>query len=247
MYEKLNDYEIYVGSKCDLILIIDKYLCKKFNENKLNIVSGNPEVLLNSEKLESLNGFLDRKETLIIPDGIGVVLLLKILKKNITQKIAGIEIMEEVLKICDNNNLKIYFLGATKENLKLAIKNIQLKYQNIKVCGYNDGYFDNEKVQDIVLDINRAKPDVLFVAMGSPRQEIFINKYIDELNCRLFMGVGGSFDLYAGQVKRAPKIMINLGLEWLYRVVNEPFRIKRLSSIPKFIFRSINYHLKGKS
>lgn len=246
MYEKLNDYEIYVGSKRDLVLKIDKYLFEKSNENKLNIVSGNPEVLLNSENLESLNGFLNRKETLIIPDGIGVVLLLKILKKNITEKIAGIEVMEEVLKICQNN-FKIYFLGATKENLNLTIKNIQEKYQNIKVCGYNDGYFDNEKVQDIILDINRAKPDVLFVAMGSPRQEIFINKYMDELNCRLFMGVGGSFDLYAGQVKRAPKVMINLGLEWLYRVANEPFRIKRLSSIPKFIFRSINYHLKGKS
>ena len=246
MYVDLTGYKIYVGSKKDLVLKLQKYLIDQECFDKLNIVSGNPEVLLNGIENKELNEFFEREDSLMIRDGGGVILLLKIFKKYVTEKIAGIEIMEEVLKILNNSFSSAYFLGATSENLKLAIKNIKKAYPKIKIEGFHDGYFNEEELTKIIEDIKKSKPKVLFIAMGSPKQDIFISKYMDELDCKIFMGVGGSFDLYSGKVKRAPKFMINLGLEWLYRVLNEPFRIKRLVSIPKFIFKSIDYHFKDR-
>jgi len=94
------------------------------------------------------------------------------------------------------------------------------------------------------LDIKEKKPEAIFVAMGSPRQDRFILKYMDQLPCRIFMGVGGSFDVISGNIQRAPKWMINLGMEWLYRVSVEPWRLKRLSSIPKFL-TAVLLHREG--
>lgn len=247
MYSYLSGYKIYSGSKTELVSYIKEILCDSSNDNKLNIVSGNPEVLLNGINFHNLGCFFKREDNLIIPDGVGVIMLLKFFKKYVTEKIAGIEIMNEILEILNNNsNLSVYFLGATDENLGLAVKNIKNKYKNINIKGYRNGYFKDEEVDDIVYDIKQCNPDILFVAMGSPRQDMFIKNNMDSLNCKIFMGVGGSFDFYAGKVKRAPKIMIKYGLEWLYRVANEPFRIKRLVSIPKFFLKSISYQLKGR-
>lgn len=246
MYMNLTGYEIYVGSKENLVENLKECLLSKNSKSKLNIISGNPEVLLNGINNERLNKFFKRNDSIIIPDGIGVTMLLKILKKCFIKKIAGIEIMEELLKISNDNSLGVYFLGAKFENLKFAVKNINNMYPKIDIKGFSDGYFDDEKLVKIIDDIKNTKPDVLFIAMGSPKQEIFISDYMDELDCKIFMGVGGSFDLYSGKIKRAPKIMINFGLEWLYRVSNEPSRIRRLSSIPKFMFESIKYYFKDK-
>ena len=245
MYVNLLGYKIYVDSKKNLVYKIESHLVSKNNE-KINIVSGNPEVLLNGIENLKLNKFFKRQDNLIIPDGIGVIILLKFFKKYVTEKIAGIEIMEEVLSILDKNNLGVYFLGASEENLQLAIKNITNKHPNINIKGFHNGYFDETQIIEIINSIKISKPEVLFVGMGSPKQDIIISEYMDELDCKIFMGVGGSLDLYSGKIKRAPKIMINLGLEWLYRVSNEPVRIKRLWSIPKFMCKSIKYHFKGR-
>lgn len=246
MYINLTGYEIYVGSKEDLVKNLRECLLLENSKFKLNIISGNPEVLLNGINNENLNKFFKRNDSIIIPDGVGVTVLLRILKRSITKKIAGIEIMEELLKISNDNFLGVYFLGAKFENLEVAVKNIKNKYPGIRVSGFCDGYFDNEKLLKIINDIKNVKPDILFIALGSPKQEIFISNYMDDLDCKIFMGVGGSFDLYSGRVKRAPKIMIKLGLEWLYRVSNEPVRIKRLGSIPKFMFESVKYYFRDK-
>ena len=247
MYSNLTGYRIYSGSKKDLVLEIANYLNGDLNFKKLNIVSGNPEVLLNGINIKSLNDFFKREDNLIIPDGIGVILMLKVFKKYVTEKIAGVEIMEEVLKILNERSLGAYFLGARSENLELAIDNIRSVYRNVRISGFRNGYFDECEVSNIIQDIRNSKANVLFVAMGSPRQDVFISKCMDALDCSIFMGVGGSFDLYSGKVRRAPNLMINLGLEWLYRVWNDPYRIKRLFSIPKFMLKSTMYHFRGKN
>ena len=246
MYVDLTGYKIYTGSKNDLVKQLKNHLCDLNIHKKINIVSGNPEVLLNGIEYPELNKFFKRDDNLIIPDGIGVILLLKFLKKYVTEKIAGIEVMEEVLKILNENSLSAYFLGASSENITLALKNIKDKYPHIEIKGFHDGYFDEKKLVEILSSIKNSSPYVLFVGMGSPKQDIFISKYMDTLDCKIFMSVGGSLDLYSGKIKRAPRIMINLGLEWLYRVSNEPVRIKRLWSIPKFMLKSIKYHFKGR-
>ena len=113
--------------------------------------------------------------------------------------------------------------------------------------GNHHGYIDIDNCDDILRDINEKKPYALFVAMGSPKQELFISKYMDKLQCELFMGVGGSFDVLSGNIKRAPQYMINMNLEWLYRIIKQPYRIKKIYKNIIFMIIGIRdylYHIK---
>ena len=221
-------YKVFKNSMKDAINYIE-------SKNKIHIVSGNPEVHytgLNNKKL--FENFTSR-DSLIIPDGVGIQIAAKILKTPVKEKIAGIDLMKKIIEKVSLENKSIYLLGTTDENLKACVTNIVGKFPKIKIAGYRNGYFDINNPVDILQEIKEKKPDAIFVAMGCPRQEEFIVRYMDELPCKIFMGVGGSFDVIAEKVNRAPKWMIKLGLEWLYRVAKEPWRIKRLGSIPKFL------------
>ena len=229
MFSNILNYKIYNKSKKDL-------LEELFTRNeKIHIISGNPEVLSSGLTDEVLLKNFISNNSIIIPDGIGVVISTKIVKEPVVEKIPGIEVMDEILKRCEKDGKFVFLIGSKQENLQLCIQTLYEKYPQLIICGSHDGYFDLNSCDDLLKDINKRKPFAIFVAMGAPRQELFIAKYMENLNASIFMGVGGSFDNYAGIVKRAPKWMINLGLEWLYRVVKEPFRIKRLIIIPKFM------------
>lgn len=143
--------------------------------------------------------------------------------------------MKKILEKCEKTGESIYLLGASEENLKACVANIVMDFPKINIAGYHNGFFDLNNPKEILEEIKEKKPMAIFVAMGCPRQENFIVKYMDELPCKIFMGVGGSFDVIAEKVNRAPRWMINIGMEWAYRVSKEPWRIKRLGSIPKFI------------
>lgn len=203
--------------------------------DKIHIISGNPEVLYTGLNNQLLFKNFTSKDSLIIPDGVGVQIASKILKTPVKEKIAGIDLMKEIINKASLENRGIYLLGTTDENLKSCVANLILKYPNINIVGYRNGFFDINNPIEIINEIKETKPYAIFVAMGCPRQEEFIVRYMNELPCKIFMGVGGSFDVIAEKVNRAPKWMIKLGLEWLYRVVKEPWRIKRLGSIPKFL------------
>ncbi|MBU5456189.1 WecB/TagA/CpsF family glycosyltransferase [Caproiciproducens sp. MSJ-32] len=225
---KVLDYKIYKNSISEALEYIDNY-------EKVHIISGNPEVLYNALKDEILFNNFNSENSFIIPDGVGVQIAAKYLKTPIKEKIAGIDFMHRIMKKCEKEGKSIYLLGASNESLNSCIANIIMKYPNIIIAGYRNGYFDSKEEEKIVEEIKKTNPYCLFVAMGCPRQEQFIVKNMEELNCKIFMGVGGSFDVIAEKVKRAPTWMIKMGLEWLYRVIKEPWRIKRLSSIPKFL------------
>lgn len=233
MFSKILNYEVFNKSKTELLDYIKKF-------EKINIISGNPEILYNSLNDKSLLGAYDSGNSVIIPDGVGVVLAAKIEGNPVNEKIAGIEVMDDVIKWCESENEGIYLLGAKQEVLDLCIINLHSRYKNLNIAGSHNGYFDIDNCDKVIKDIIEKKPYAIFVAMGCPRQEMFINKYMDILPASIFMGVGGSFDIVAGKLKRAPKWMISLGLEWLYRVANEPFRIKRLWVIPKFLLKVIH-------
>lgn len=207
-----------------------------FSYDKVHVVSGNPEVLYTGLNNKELYDNFTSTKSLIIPDGVGTQISGKILKTPVEEKIAGIELMRKIISKCEKNGESIYLLGASEENLKDCVANIIRDYPNIKIAGYHNGFFDLDNPKEILQEIKEKKPLALFVAMGCPRQENFIVKYMDELPCKIFMGVGGSFDVIAEKVNRAPKWMINIGMEWAYRVAKEPWRIKRLGSIPKFIW-----------
>lgn len=238
MITKILQYKIFNKNMCELLRSIDDF-------EKVHIISGNPEVLLSGlENIDLLHNFTS-DESIIIPDGVGTVICSKIVGKPVKEKIAGIEVMDNIIKKCDKENQGIYLLGSTKEVVDMCNINLRTKYRDLNILGSHDGYFKIDNCEDLLNEIEELKPKVLFVAMGCPRQELFITKYMDRLPCKIFMGVGGSFDNIAGNVKRAPRWMINLGMEWLYRVIKEPFRIKRLASIPKFILMVIKYNHKN--
>lgn len=227
---ELLNYTIFSGSKKELI----DYVIKK---DKINIVSGNPEILNLGLKNETLFRTFTSNDSVIIPDGIGTVIASKMVKTSVKEKIAGIEVMEDLIKYCESEGKSIYLLGTSQENLDGCINKLRLKYPKINIVGSHNGYFDMNNCDYIVEEIKEKSPYALFIAMGAPRQENFIIKYMDELPCSIFMGVGGSFDVISGKLKRAPQWMRNLGLEWLYRTIKEPSRVKRLGEIPKFLYK----------
>ena len=232
MYKELLGYKIFSDNKEELLKEIE-------NKKRVNIISGNPEVLYNGIKNEFLKNSFTKEDALIIPDGVGTLLAAKINGIDITEKIAGIEVMNMLLDEARDKNLKVFLLGAKEDTLIKCEEKIKENYDGINIVGSNNGFFDLDNCDDLIEKINESKADILFVAMGAPRQEVFIEKYKDKLCCKIFMGVGGSFDVFAGNVNRAPQFMINIGMEWLYRVAKEPWRIKRLGSIPKFLVLSI--------
>lgn len=230
MYTNILGYKVFNETKENFLKEIDK-------RDKTIVISGNPEILYNGLENEKLNKLFNGKDSIIIPDGVGTVLAAKMVKNPVKEKIAGIEVMKAIIEKCEKEGKGIYLLGAEEEILKLCKENIKKTFPNIKIVGSHNGFFDLNNCNDIIEDIKKSNPWGLFIAMGCPRQENFIVNYINELNCNFYMPVGGSFDVFAGKVNRAPKWMLSLGLEWLYRVLKEPWRIKRLGVIPKFLLR----------
>lgn len=239
MFTRILDFNVFNEDKKSLMNYVDGL-------DKVNIISGNPEVLFNGLNNESLLKSFNDKDSLIIPDGVGTVIASKLVNNPVQEKIAGIDVVKEVLIKADKEQKSVYFLGAKEEVVVKCVENIKKDYPHLKAAGYHNGYFDINNCDDIIEDIQKSNPWAIFVAMGSPRQEIFIEKIKDMTNIKIFMGVGGVFDIFAGNLKRAPKWMISLGLEWLYRVAKEPFRIKRLASIPKFLFIVLKNRKAGK-
>lgn len=230
MYTKILGYKVFNGTK-------EEFIKEILKRNKSNIISGNPEILFNGLNDEKLNSTFNAEDAIIIPDGVGTVIASKLVKDPVKEKIAGIEVMHEVLLQSVKEGKGIYLLGAEEDVLQSCVKNIRRDIKGINIVGAHNGFFDLNNCEDLINDIKSKNPWAIFVAMGSPRQEKFINLIKDDTNCKVYMGVGGSFDIFAGNLKRAPKWMIKLGLEWLYRVLNEPFRIKRLGVIPKFLWK----------
>ncbi|MGL5153194.1 MAG: WecB/TagA/CpsF family glycosyltransferase, partial [Clostridium sp.] len=199
-----------------------------FKMKKVHVVSGNPEVLFQGlNDLDLKRNFLS-EDTVIIPDGVGTQISARILKTPVKEKIAGIECMDSIIRRCAMEGKSVYFLGTKEEIISKGVSNIKGKYPNLIVAGYRNGYFKSEETEEILKEIKESKPYALFVALGCPRQEKFIIENMDKLDTSVFMGVGGSLDVLSGTLKRAPKWMISIGFEWAYRVVKEPWRIKRL-------------------
>lgn len=206
-------------------------------------VTPNAEIVYEAVKdpgfRELLNG-----AALVLPDGAGVVLGAKILGTPLREKVAGIEFGEELCALLAQTGGRLYLLGGKPGIAELAGEKLQEKYPGLTVCGTADGYFQDEKAA--VEKLNMAKPDVVFVCLGAPKQEKFIRKHFEEMNATLFLGLGGSLDGYAGVAHRAPRWMINLSLEWLYRLIREPKRLGRMMRLPKFVLICFREKLRRK-
>ena len=195
------------------------------NDKKRFIVTVNPETLMMSKKDEEVRRLLTNRAVSLVPDGIIVVKTSKWLKMPVKERITGIELMQELLNIANVNSYSMYLFGAKKDILSTLVKRIKEEYPHINLLGATDGYVKNKDA--IMKKIIKLKPDICLVALGIPEQEKLILKYYDKAEKGIFMGVGGSFDVLSDCKKRAPRIFIKLNLEWLYRIIKEPKRLKR--------------------
>lgn len=197
------------------------------------VYTPNSEILMAAYRDETLRNVLNRAD-MRTADGIGVVYAAKIVKNPLSARAAGYDIACSLLEKLGWRRGSVYLFGSKPGVAEEAAKNMRLRYPGLVVAGCADGYFDAEKEQKIIADINEKRPDVLFVCLGAPKQELWIDQNRDKLSAKVCMGLGGSLDVFAGNVKRAPAVFQKLGLEWLYRLCKEPKRIGRMMDLPRF-------------
>ena len=189
------------------------------------IITVNPEIIMKSYKNIEIKEMLLNDNNILVPDGISIIKKAKQYNINIKERITGVDISSKALEICNKNKKSIYLFGSKKEVLDKLIININQKYPNINIVGFSDGYVeDKDKVMQEIISLS---PDLILIALGVPNQELLINKYIEKARKGVFIGVGGTFDVLSGCKKRAPKLFIKLNLEWMYRIICEPTRLKR--------------------
>ena len=205
-------------------------------------VTPNAEIAYEALKDEKLRALLNEAD-LVLPDGAGVVLASKILKTPLKQKVAGVDFADGLLGLLAGSGKSVYLLGSKPGIAELAAEKMKQKHPGLIVCGMHDGYFQDEA--PVIEAVNEAKPDVLFVCLGAPKQELFMKRHQKDLTCKLMIGLGGSLDSFAGTVKRAPKWMIAANLEWLYRLIKEPKRFGRMLRLPKYLWAVVCKRIRG--
>lgn len=233
--------KIYSGSKEEYFKRIEQLLKEK---KKKFIITANPETIMTSEFDNDVRKMLLDENNDIIPDGIAIVKASNILDIKLKERITGIDVASELLKLGNNLKKSIYFFGAKEEVINDLVKIVSNQYPNIKIAGAKNGYIEDK--DEVFKDIIKTKPDIIMVALGIPHQEKIIYKHLDKFKKGIFIGVGGSFDVLSGHKKRAPKIFIKLNLEWLYRIIKEPKRLKRFwNNNVKFLFKMRKIKRKG--
>lgn len=205
-------------------------------EAKDTVYTPNPEIVIEAYRDDKLQTHLN-EGSLVIPDGIGVVIGSRIIRKPLKERVAGYDFIQNMFDYLKDTDKTVYFYGAKPGVAEKAAKEMMAKYHGLKVVGTCDGYEkDNNK---ILQDIIEKSPDMLLVGLGAPKQECWICDNKSVLPCRMYVGVGGSFDGMAGLVKRAPEIFIKLNLEWFYRLMKQPSRWKRMLRLPLFLIKMV--------
>ena len=230
-----------LGYNVDL-LSFDEAINKVFtcisNNSGMQIVTINPEIIELANKNNDYAEIL-RSAELVIPDGSGIKLALKL--KGIKQEqIPGIDFTKKILEKCAEYNYPVSMIGAKEEVIQKAVSNLKQELPALNICYQHNGYFQNEEEAEIINKINENQPKLVLVALGAPKQELFISKCRKKYPNAVYIGVGGSFDVWAGNVQRAPEIYRKLGCEWIFRTIKQPERIKRIyKTLPMFLIKVI--------
>ena len=169
-----------------------------------------------------------------MPDGIGVVWASRYSEILLTERVAGYDLTQNIFSRIAGKNESVYFFGGAPGVASTAARQMKKVYPGLKIVGGHNGYFDAEEEKKIIADIKRLSPSILLVGLGAPKQEKWIYEHLEEVGAKVAIGVGGSFDVMAGNVKRAPKLFRKLGLEWFYRLITQPTRWRRMMRLPKF-------------
>ncbi len=211
---------------------IEKAIASLDNNKPFVIATPNPEIVEVARKDNEYRNILNSSD-IVTPDGIGIVYASKFLRGNIKERAAGFDIVCGIIEELNKRDGSVFLFGSKPGVAEDAANNLKNKYPNLKIAGCRNGYFKEDS--DIIEEIQNASPDLLLVCLGAPKQEKWIFKNKDILNAKILVGAGGTLDVLAGNVKRAPDIFIKLGMEWFYRLVKEPKRIGRMAKLPLFL------------
>ena len=232
MKDKVNILGVYV----DMVNIpqaADRII-RFFDEDRLHkVYTPNSEIIMAAYKDESFKVLLNSAD-LLTADGIGVVYASKILGKPINERAAGFDIACEVLDRINGTSRKLFLFGGKPGVAEQARDNLLKKHPALNIVGCRNGYFKPEEEPEIVKEINDSGADLVFVCLGAPKQEQWLDRNSDALKARVAMGIGGSLDVFAGTAERAPKFFCDHGIEWLYRLIKQPSRAGRMLALPKF-------------
>lgn len=231
--EKINVLDIYFDNVTSNQALEKLLIFLSKNEPHV-VITANPEFVMEARNNHSFQKVINNSE-LVVADGIGVVLASKIMRTPLPERVAGCDLMFDLFEYIKNTKYTVYFLGGAVGVTDIAKAKMERKYAGLKIVGTSNGYFDSEQEKIIVQEIKTLKPDILLVGLGFPRQEMWIDKHKNELGVKILVGVGGSFDVMAEKVQRAPESFRKLGLEWFYRLLKEPKRIVRMMQLPLFV------------
>ena len=205
------------------------------------IITLNPEFLYQAQTQKHLMDLIDRSD-LVTPDGEGIVWACHVTGCPVPERVTGIDLLLCLTERAARESWRIFLLGSSPGVAAEAAEKLVEKYPGLKIAGTYHGYFKSEGEKDLLDRIKESKPDILFVALGAPRQELWIDANLKTLNVSVAMGVGGSLDVIAGRVSRAPLWLQRLRLEWLGRLIREPSRWRRMLVLPKFALLVIKRH-----
>ncbi len=198
------------------------------------IVTANAEIIYQASKNEKMKNVINAAQ-MVTADGSGVVWASRQLGQPLAQRVTGIDLVNSICEQSAKDKWKIYILGSAPGVADTAANNIRDRFPGCNIVGTHHGYFNEQEEAQIIAELEQLQPDVLFVALGAPKQEYWIADHIQQLNIPVAMGIGGSMDVLSGNVKRAPKWMQKMSLEWLYRLLIQPTRFKRVLALPKFM------------
>jgi N-acetylglucosaminyldiphosphoundecaprenol N-acetyl-beta-D-mannosaminyltransferase len=210
-------------------LIADKITMK----DKTFVVTANPEIVMQAQKNPEYLKAIQSADY-VVPDGYGIILASRVLQTPIPERVTGYDITVRLLELSNQRRWKVYLLGGEQEVNDAAAASIEKDYPHLNLVGKHHGFF-NWKDGKVANEIKNLQPDIILVALGVPRQELWIASHIEQFNQGIFIGVGGSIDVLAGTVKRAPKIWQTLRVEWLYRLFKQPSRWRRMLALPEFV------------
>ena len=179
----------------------------------------------------------------IFPDGTGVNIAAKMTKQVMVDNINGTDMFPELCQLAEERGYSMYFLGAKPGTTDNLVENLRERFPKLNIAGHQHGYFDNNATEQVINDINASNASLLFVAMGAPAQENWINKHFEQLNCNILLAVGGLFDFNSGNIPRAPLFIRKIGMEWVWRLLQEPGRMWRRYIIgnPLFLYRVLRH------
>lgn len=206
------------------------------NRRPTHVVTANPIMFMTGFEDESFMSMLKNAD-LVVPDGAGLVWAAGRLGKPVQERVAGFDLIQELFRFGAKEGWSVYLLGATQENIEAARERIVGAYPGLRIVGCRNGFFGPEEDEAVVKDIVEAAPELLLVGRSTYTQDPWIANYHHQLNVPVMIGVGGSFDVMSGQIRRAPLWMQRSKLEWLYRLLQEPSRWRRMLVLPKFAFR----------